>query len=129
MLIFIFAEISGESSAGMPMISSISFLTRGASAAGRSILVDDRHDLQTGVNGKIGVAERLRLNTLCRINNQKRTLTRCQRTRNLIVEVHMSRGVDQVHFVGLAVVRGIFHADSARLDGNAALALKLHIVE
>ena len=92
-------------------------------------LVDDRHDLQTGVNGKIGIAERLRLNTLCRINNQKRTLTRRQRTRNLIVEVHMSRGVDQVHFVGLAVVRGIFHADSARLDGNAALALKLHIVE
>ena len=92
-------------------------------------LVDNRHDLQTGVNGKIGVAERLRLNTLCRINNQKRTLTRRQRTRNLIVEVHMSRGVDQVHFVGLAVVRGIFHADSARLDGNAALALKLHIVE
>ena len=92
-------------------------------------LVDDRHDLQTGVNGKIGVAERLRLNTLCRINNQKRTLTRRQRTRNLIVEVHMSRGVDQIHFVGLAVVRGIFHADSTRLDGNAALALKLHIVE
>ena len=43
-------------------------------------LVDDRHDLQTGVNGKIGVAERLRLNTLCRINDQKRTLTRRQRT-------------------------------------------------
>ena len=41
----------------------------------------------------------------------------------------MPRGVDQVHFVGLAVVRGVFHADSARLDGNAALALKLHIVE
>ena len=43
-------------------------------------LVDDRHDLQTGVDGKIGVAERLRLNTLCRINDQKRTLTRRQRT-------------------------------------------------
>ena len=92
-------------------------------------LVDDRHDLQTGVNGKIGVAKGLRLDALRRIHNQQCALARRQRTRNLIVEVHMSRGVDQVHFVGLAVVRGVFHADRTRLDGNAALALKLHIVE
>ena len=41
----------------------------------------------------------------------------------------MARGVDEVHFVGFAVVSLIFHADGARLDGDAALALKVHVVE
>ena len=36
---------------------------------------------------------------------------------------HMTRGVDEVHVIDLAVVRLIVHAHGARLDGDAALAL------
>ena len=41
----------------------------------------------------------------------------------------MARRVDQVELVGLAVLRGVHHADGVRLDGDAALALQVHGVE
>jgi hypothetical protein len=37
--------------------------------------------------------------------------------------------VDQVELVGLAVVRGVHHADGVGLDGDAAFALQIHGVE
>ena len=92
-------------------------------------LVDDRNDFQTCVDREVGVAEGLRLNALRRVNDEKRTLAGRERTRNLVVEVHVARGVDEVHLVGLAVVCLILHADGAGLDGDAALALEVHVVE
>ena len=41
----------------------------------------------------------------------------------------MARRVDEVERIGFAVLRSIIKGDGARLDGNAALALKLHVVE
>ena len=41
----------------------------------------------------------------------------------------MARRVDQVEHVGLAVARGVIEAHGLGLDGDAALALELHIVE
>ena len=97
---------------------------------GRQVdLVDDRHDLQPRVDREVGVAQRLRLDALRRVHDQQRALARGERTRDLVVEVHMPGRVDQVHLVGLAVVRLVFHAHRARLDRNAALALKIHIIQ
>ena len=41
----------------------------------------------------------------------------------------MARGVDQVELVGLAVLCSIVHGHGTRLDGNAALALDIHVVQ
>ena len=38
----------------------------------------------------------------------------------------MAGSVDEVELVGLAVLRGVHHADGVGLDGDAALALKVH---
>ena len=97
---------------------------------GRQVdFVDDRHDLQTGVNGEVGVGQRLCLNALRRIHDQHRALARGKRTRDRIVEVHVARRVDEIERVIFTVVGGVVELDRTRLDGDAALALKLHIVE
>ena len=41
----------------------------------------------------------------------------------------MAGSVDQVELVGLAVLRGIHHADGVGLDGDAALAFEVHGIE
>ncbi|MNZ87639.1 hypothetical protein D3C78_1065030 [compost metagenome] len=41
----------------------------------------------------------------------------------------MSRGVDKVELVGLAVLRLIIQRHALRFDGNATLALKIHRIE
>ena len=41
----------------------------------------------------------------------------------------MARGIDQVKLIGLAVVRGVHHADGVGFDGDAAFALEVHGVE
>ena len=40
----------------------------------------------------------------------------------------MARGIDKVELVGLAVLGGIVHGDGTGLDGDAALALDVHVV-
>ena len=41
----------------------------------------------------------------------------------------MTRRVDEIEFIDLAVLAAIVQAHGLRLDRNAALALKLHVVE
>ena len=98
--------------------------------SGRQVdLVDDRHDFKSGVDGEVGVAEGLCLDALRRVDDEQRALAGRERAGDLVVEVDMTRGVDEVHLVGPAVIGLIFHADGARLDGDAALALEVHVVE
>ena len=41
----------------------------------------------------------------------------------------MTRGINQVEDVDLAIGRGVFHAGGLELDGDAAFTLQLHVVE
>ena len=41
----------------------------------------------------------------------------------------MTRSINQVEDVDLAIGRGVFHAGGLELDGDAAFALQLHVVE
>ena len=41
----------------------------------------------------------------------------------------MTRGIDKVERICLAVVRAVDERHSMRLDGDAALALQVHVVE
>ena len=81
------------------------------------------------VQRQIGVGQRLGLHALRGVHHQHRTLTGGERTADLVVEVHMARGVDQVEHIGLAVIRQIAQGDGTGLDGDTPLPLQIHVVQ
>ncbi len=97
--------------------------------AGQINLVDDGNNFQPVVDGDVGVRQRLRFHSLRGVDDQQRAFARRQRARNFVAEIHVAGRVDEVELVGLAVGRGIHHADRMRLDGDAALALQVHRVQ
>ena len=92
-------------------------------------LVEHRQDLQVVIHGKVGVRQRLRLYALGGVHHQQRALARRQRAADLVVEVHVTRRVDEVQGIRLAVGGGIEDPDGAGLDGDAPLPLQIHIVQ
>ena len=96
---------------------------------GQVDLIDDGQDFQIVFQREICVCKRLRLHTLRGVHDEHRALARGERAGDLVVEVHMARRVDEIERVGFAVFGLIGQADGARLDGDAALALKIHIVK
>ncbi len=81
------------------------------------------------VDGKISIGQRLRLDALRGVHHQQSALAGGQRARDLVAEVHVAGSVDQVELVGVAVVRLVHHAHGVGLDGDAALALQVHVVQ
>ena len=58
-------------------------------------LVDDGNDFEPMIDGKIGIGQRLRLDSLRRIDHQQRALARCQRARDFVGKVHVAGRIDQ----------------------------------
>jgi hypothetical protein len=81
------------------------------------------------LQGKIGIGQRLRLNALARVNNEKRTLAGGERTGNLVVKINMAGRVDEVQRVFLTVLGCIFKTHNVRLYRNATFTLKVHTVK
>src|SRR5262249_47939779 len=97
---------------------------------GRQIdLVEDRHDLMVVVERLVDVRQRLCLDALARVHDQKRALAGRQAAVDLIGEIHMSWGVDQVEDIILAVPGVVVQPHRLSLDGDAALALDIHGIE
>jgi len=92
-------------------------------------LVEDGDKLVAGVERVIDVGERLRLDALAGVDHEQRAFTGRQRARNLVGEVDMAGGVDQVEDIGLAVPGFIGQPHRLGLDGDAALALDVHGIE
>ena len=65
---------------------------------------------------------------LGRVDQQEGTLAGGDATAYLIAEVHMSWGVNEVERIVLAVLQ-VVHLDGVALDGDATLALQIHVVE
>src|SRR5690606_11570654 len=80
------------------------------------------------VHRQIQVRQRLGLDALRGVHQQDRALTCGERTRDLVGDVDVPRGVDQVQYVVL-VVDPPRQPNVLRLDGDAALALAVHPVE
>ena len=78
-------------------------------------LVDHRDDLEVVVDGEVGVGHRLRLDALRGVDEQHGALAGGEAARDLVGEVHVAGGVDQVELVGLAVVRRVGDADGLAL--------------
>ena len=97
--------------------------------AGKIDLVDERDDLKVGVHGHHGVRHRLRLDALGGIDHEHGAFACGQAAADLVSEVDMTRGVDEVELVGLAIIGGIVDANSLAFDGDAAFALDVHAVK
>ena len=101
---------------------------------GRQVdLVQHRDDVQVVLQRQVQVGQRLRLDALRGVDQQHRTLAGGQRAGDLIGEVDVPGGVDQVQHVVL--VRPARPLDpprqphGLRLDGDAALAFDVHPVQ
>ena len=97
---------------------------------GREVdLIKHGHDLQLMLHGEVGVGQRLCLHALGRVHHQQRAFAGGERAADLIVEVHVTGGVDEVQGVGLAVVGSVEDLHGAGLDGDAALLFQLHVIQ
>ncbi len=96
---------------------------------GQVDLVDHGQDLQVVIQGQIGVGQGLGLHALAGVHHQHGPLAGGQGTADLVVEVHVSRGVDQIQGVVLPVGSGIIQPHGAGLDGDAPLSLQIHVVQ
>ena len=92
-------------------------------------LVDDGDDFVVVLDRLVDIGERLRLDPLRGIDDQQRALACGEAARNFIGEVDVAGRVHQVELVGLAILRGVIEAHCLGLDGDAALALNVHIIK
>ena len=122
----------------MPVLAEMRTTSRGIAAeelrhlvrravgigGGQVDLVHDRHDLEVVLDREVGVRERLRLDSLRRVDDEHGSLAGLQRPRDLVGEVDVARRVDQVQLVALPG-----NAHRLGLDRDPALALEIHRVE
>ena len=91
--------------------------------------VQHRHDLDTLLDRGIAVRHGLRFHALRRVDHQHRPFAGRERARHLVGKVDVSRGVDQVEVIDLAVACLVLQRRRLRLDGDAALPLQVHGIE
>ena len=92
-------------------------------------LVDDGDERQVELEGLVDGRESLRLYPLRRVDHHDGALAGRERARDLVGEVDVARGVDEVELVALAVRRAEVEAHGLRLDRDPLLAFELHLVE
>jgi hypothetical protein len=92
-------------------------------------LVDDGDDLEAAVQCQVIVGERLRLDALGGVHDEKGSLAGGQGARHLVGEVHVPRGVDEVEGVFPAVLGHVQQPDGVGLDGDPPLLLEIHRVQ
>ena len=117
------------SSMGMARMSSIWRETLSTSALGRSILLRTGMISRPWSMARWRVGHGLGLHALGGVHHQQGPLAGREAPRHLVGEVHVARGVDQVELVGLPVLGHVVHGERVRLDGDAALAFEVHVVE
>ena len=98
--------------------------------AGRQVdLVEHGDDLEVVVDRQVRVGDRLRLDPLRGVDEQHGAFAGRQAARDLVGEVDVAGRVDEVELVGLPVTGRVGDAHRLALDGDAALALQVHLVE
>jgi hypothetical protein len=106
---------------------------------GQVDLVQHRDDLEVGVERHVQVGQRLRLDALGGVDQQHRALAGGQAAGDLVAEVDVAGGVDEVEDVlripvaevpgDRVTAAGPGKADRLALDCDAALALDVHPVQ
>ncbi|OAV71736.1 hypothetical protein Barb7_03162 [Bacteroidales bacterium Barb7] len=91
-------------------------------------LVNDGDYFEVVLDSHVKVGNGLCLNALCGVHNEQSTLTGGNGAGHFVGEIHMSRRINQIQRIGFAVFH-VIHLYGMALDGNAALALQIHIVQ
>ena len=81
------------------------------------------------IQRQVYIRQGLRLYALCGINHKYGSLTGCQASGYLIIEIHMSRSVYEIEYVLLSIAGIVHDSDTLSLDGDSTLSLKVHVVE
>ena len=120
----VLAEMCRMLSAGSP--EHVLDLERAAVRVGRRQvdLVEDGHDLEVVLDRLVAVGQRLGLNALRGVDQEHGPLAGRQRARDLVAEVDVAGGVDQVEDVAV-----VHDPDVLGLDGDPPLPLDVHGVE
>ena len=92
-------------------------------------LVQNRNDLQVVLKREVEIRDGLRLYSLGSVNDQKCAFTCGNGTRDLVAEIYMARGVDEVEHIIFAIGMYEVHLYGMALNGDPALALQIHIVQ
>ena len=92
-------------------------------------LVDDGNDFETVIDGEIGIGESLGFDSLRGIDDQERAFAGGQGARDFVGKIYVAGRVNQIELIGLAILRGVGHADGVGFDGDAALAFEVHGIE
>ena len=96
--------------------------------AGEVQFVQHRNDLQVVLNGQVKVADGLGLDSLGSVHHQQGAFAGRNASGNFVGKVHVAGGVDQVQ-AEVVFAADVIHLDGVALDGDAALALQIHVVE
>ena len=96
--------------------------------AGEVQFVQNRNDLQVVLNGQVEVADGLGLNALGSVHHQQGAFAGRNASGNFVGKVHVAGGVDQVQ-AEVVFAADVIHLDGVALDGDAALALQIHVVQ
>ena len=80
------------------------------------------------VDGHIKIGDCLCLNTLSSIHHKQGSLAGSNRTAYLVGEVDVSRSINKIKDIFLAIVH-IFHLDGMTLDGDATFTLQVHVIK
>ena len=92
-------------------------------------LVDDGNNFQVVIEGQIHVSQGLGLNALSSIDDQQCAFAGRQRPGNLVVKIHVTRGIDKIQHVFLAVLSLVNAADRLILNGNATFPFQIHGIQ
>ena len=91
--------------------------------------VQYRQNLQVLVQSQIDIPQSLRFHALGGIHHQHGAVAGSQRAGHFVVEVHVSRCVDQVQDVLFSVLGLVVEAGGLQLDGDSPLPFNIHVVQ
>ncbi len=92
-------------------------------------LVQHGDHLESQLHRRVTIGDALGFDSLRCIHNQQGPLAGRQRARNLVGKIDMTRCVNEIELVCLAITRRIIKPDTLRLYGDAAFALEFHGIE
>ena len=96
---------------------------------GQINFVDDRHDRQIISGSEKRVRNSLRFDALAGIDDEQSAFARGKRARHFVGKIDVTRRINQIELVLVAVLRGVMKANALRFNSDAAFALEVHGVE
>ncbi len=97
--------------------------------SGEVDFVEDGDDGEVLVEGEVDVGHGLGLDALGGVDDEDGAFAGGEGAGDLVGEVDVSGGVEEVKFVGLPVFGFIEHGDGVGFDGDAFFSLEVHGVE